>query len=259
VIAWSIFESDTGTFPLVERAMVLPGIEEDAVYYHIRRTINGAHKRYLEKWALESECLGDTGLSYLMDCSVSFGTGSSQALTFADAAEHLGGESVVAWGDLDSGSTPYVDLSPGIGSLQTRYTLDTGGDLTLSGLTDGVSQGVLGLPYKATWKSSKLAYAAELGSALSQSKRVPQAGLLLYKTHQSGVQYGARDTGNLDKLPSIIEGKIIDQDTIHQALDNIAVPIPATYESDPRLILRASSPRPCTILAVVPTVVTSEK
>jgi hypothetical protein len=259
VIAWSIFESDTGTSPLVERAMVLPGIEEDAVYYHIRRTINGSHKRYLEKWALESECLGDTGLSYLMDCAVIFGTGSSQALTFADAAEHLGGESVVAWGDLDSGSTPFVDLSPGIGSLQTRYTLDTGGDLTLSGLTDGVSQGVLGLPYKATWKSSKLAYAAEMGSALGQVKRVPQASLILYKTHQSGIQFGAKDTGELDSLSGRIDGKVIDVDTIHETLDQVAVPVPGTYETDPRLILRAASPRPATVLAVVPTVGTNEK
>lgn len=259
VIAWQMWEGDTGTAPQVERAMVLPGIEEDAVYYHIKRTINGAHKRYLEKWAKESECLGDTGLSWLMDCAVSFAADTGRATTFVDAATHLAGESVVAWGDLDTGSTPYVDLSPGIGSLQTRYSIDTGGDLTLTGYTDGVSQGVLGLPYKATWKSSKLAYGAEMGSALAQSKRVPQAGLILYKTHQSGIQYGARDTGNLDSLPGRINGKVVDPDTIHETLDQIAVPIPATYESDPRLILRASSPRAATILSVVPTVVTSEK
>jgi hypothetical protein len=259
VIAWSIWEGDTGTSPQVERAMVLPGIEEDAVYYHIRRTINGAHKRYLEKWALESECLGDTGLSWLVDCAVSFAADTGRTTSFADAATHLAGESVVAWGDLDSGSTPYVDLSPGIGSLQTQYTLDTGGDLTLTGYTDGVSKGVLGKRYTATWKSSKLAYAAEMGSALGQVKRVPQASLILYKTHQSGIQFGARDTGHLDSLSGNIDGKTIDVDTIHETLDQVAVPVPGTYETDPRLILRAASPRPATVLAVVPTVSTNEK
>jgi hypothetical protein len=259
VIAWSIWEGDTGTSPLVERAMVLPGIEEDAVYYHIRRTINGAHKRYLEKWALESECLGDTGLSWLADCAVSFSADTGRALTFADAAEHLGGEQVVVWGDLDSGSTPYIDASPDVSGVQVTHTVDTGGDLTITGLTDGLKQGVAGLGYRSTWKSSKLAYAAELGSALGQMKRVPQVSLILYKTHQHSLSYGARDTGNLDKLPSVIDGKVIDADTIHQALDNIAVPVPSTYQTDPRLIIRAKAPRPATILAAVPTVVTSEK
>lgn len=260
VIAWSTWSGDTGTSPVVERAMVLPGTDEDAVYYHIKRNINGTSKRYLEKWAKESECLGDTGLSWLMDCAVSFSdTGRSN--TFDAAATHLAGESVVAWGDLDTGTTPYVDLSPGFGSLQTMYTIDTGGDLDISalGLTHGVNKGVLGKPYKATWKSSKLAYAAEMGTALGQVKRVPQASLILYKTHQSGIQYGARDTGNLDALPSIIDGTVVDPDTVHETLDQVAVPIPATYETDPRLIIRGQSPRPATALAVVPTVVTDEK
>ena len=260
VIAWSTWTGDTGTSPVVERAMVLPGIEEDAVYYHIKRNINGTSKRYLEKWAKESECLNDTGLSWLVDCAVLFSdTGRSNS--FADAADHLAGETVVAWGDLDTGTTPYVDLSPGFGSSQTQYTIDTGGDLDISalGLTEGVNQGVVGLRYQSTWISSKLAYAAEMGTALGQVKRVPQASLILYKTHQSGIQYGAKDTGELDALPSLIEGEIVDQDTVHETLDQVAVPIPATYETDPRLVLRASSPRAATILAVAPTVSTSEK
>lgn len=258
VIAWSMWGGDTGTSPLVERAMVLPGLEEDAVYYHIKRTINGAEKRYLEKWAKESECFGDTGLSWLADCAVSF-SDTGRALTFADAAEHLGGEQVIVWGDLDSGSTPYVDVSPDVDVVQRTHSVDTGGDLTITGLTDGVNQGVLGLPYQSTWTSSKLAYAAELGSALGQVKRVPQVALILYKTHQHSLSYGAKDTGSLDKLPGRINGGVVDPDTIHQTLDNVAVPVPATYETDPRLILRAKAPRPATILAVVPTIVTNEK
>lgn len=256
VIAWSLFEFEAGA---AERVMVLPGIEEDAVYLHVKRTINGSERRYLEKLAKESECLGDTGLSWLADCAVSFSTDTGRALTFADAAPHLGGEQVIVWGDLDSGSTPFVDVSPDINGVQVTHSVDTGGDLTITGLTDGVKQGVMGLPYSGTWKSSKLAYAAELGSALGQIKRVPQASLILYKTHQHSLSYGARDTGNLDKLPGLINGKVIDPDTIHLTLDNISVPVPSTYESDPRLILRARAPRPATILAVCPTIQTNER
>jgi hypothetical protein len=259
VIAWSIFESDTGTSPLVERAMVLPGIEEDAVYYHIRRTINGSHKRYLEKWALESECLGDTGLSWLMDCAVSFSVDTGRATSFVDAAPHLGGEQVVVWGDLDSGGTPYIDASPDVSGVQLTHTVDTGGDLDISGLglTNGLNQGVLGLGYQAVWKSSKLAYGAEF-TALAQAKRMPQVGLLLYKTHNRGLRFG-NDTGNLDNLPTIIDGSVVDQDKIFETLDKIAVPAPSSWSSDERLVLEAKSPRPVTVLGAIPTISTSEK
>src|SRR3546814_7919587 len=42
----------------VEDIVVLPGTREDAVYYLVKRTIDGNTKRYLEKWAMESECQG---------------------------------------------------------------------------------------------------------------------------------------------------------------------------------------------------------
>lgn len=52
VTAWSLFETDGA----VEAAAVLPGAPEDAVYYHVRRTIDGATVRYLERWADERTC-----------------------------------------------------------------------------------------------------------------------------------------------------------------------------------------------------------
>lgn len=254
VICWTIWQGDTGTGAAVERVAVLPGANEDAVFYHIRRTINGQTKRYLEKWAMESECTGDSGLTWLMDCARSYtDTGRSAALT--DIATHLVGESLVVWSD-DTGSIPGVDRSPDVAGVQTQFTADTGGDITLS---VQVHHAVAGLPYTATWMSSKLAYAAELGSALAQQKRMPQLALVLYKTHASGLRFGT-DTGKgLDALPRVIDGAVVDADTIHQTLDKVAVPAPSTWAPDPRLILRAQSPRPATVLAAIPTVVTNER
>lgn len=258
VICWSKWVTDTGSDSAVERAMVLPGTAEDAVYYHIRRTINGTTKRFLEKWALEAECIGDTGLHWIMDCAVSFSdTGRSAA--FEDVAEHLAGEDVIAWGDLDTGSTPYIDLSPDVDGIQTMHMVDTGGDVTFSGLTEGVSQGVVGLPYVADWRSTKLAYAAEAGTALAQMKRTDKIGFVLYQAHNNGLFFG-NDTGNLDPLPRVTdEGAVVDADKIFIEFDQVAMPFPGLWDADSRIHLRAKAPRPMTVLAAVPTVETNEK
>lgn len=253
VICWFNWSTDG----FVERAAVLPGLSEDAVFYHIRRTINGLTKRFLEKWAKVSECTGDTGLSWLMDCARSY-TDTGRTLALTDIATHLVGESVIAWGSLDTGSTPHVDLSPDVSGVQTTYVVDTGGDVTLTGLTQGVHHAVVGLPYSGTWKSTKLAYAAEAGSALAQKKRVDKIGLCLYQTHANGLFFG-NDTGALDPLPRVVEGATVDQDAIHETLDQVAMAFPGLWHTDSRIVLRFKAPRPATVLAMVPTITTSER
>lgn len=258
VICWTLWEGDTGTAAAVEKVAVLPGLDEDAVYYHIRRTINGSTKRYIEKWAKESECYGDSGLNWLMDCARSY-TDTGRTKTLTDVATHLAGESVVAWGSLDSGSYPHVDLSPDVNGVQTRYTVDTGGDVTFPILTDGVHHAVVGLPYSAHWKSAKLAYAADGGTALSQMKTTDKIAFVLYQTHNNGLFFG-NDTGNLDPLPRVNNaGAVVDPDLIFSEYDETAMPFPGLWSADSRIVLRGKSPRPATVLAAVPTVATKDK
>jgi hypothetical protein len=255
VICWTTWS----TAGFVERAMVLPGVDEDAVYYHVRRSINGTTKRFLEKWAKESECQGDTGLHYLADCSSSF-TDTGRTTFLHAIAPHLAGSNVIVWGSLDTGSTPHVDLSPDTGSdgSQRLHAVDTGGDVTLTGLTDGVHHAVVGLPYDANWRSGKLAYGAQAGTALAQMKRVAQTALVLYNTHARGLFLGD-DTGALDPLPRVIEGATVDQDHIFPSLDMVAFPTPGTHKTDPRSHIRAKAPRPATVLAAIPSPQTNER
>jgi hypothetical protein len=196
-------------------------------------------------------------LSWLADCAVSF-SDTGRATTFADAAPHLAGASVIAWGDLDTGSTPYVDLSPDVSGVQTKHAIDTGGDLTLTGLTQGVNQGVVGLPYTANWKSTKLAYAAEAGTALAQVKRAGMIAFILHQTHNNGLFFGA-DTGHLDPLPRVIQGAVVDQDHIFTTFDQAAMPFSGDNNPDSRIHLRGKAPRPATILAAIPAIQTNEK
>jgi hypothetical protein len=251
VVSWSTWSTD-GT---VERAMVLPGESEDAVYYHINREINAVTKRYLEKWAMESETTGDTGLTFLSDCAASFtDTGRTILLT---GYEHLAGEELVVWAD-DTGQTNAgKDLSPDVNGVQTRYGVDTGLGFMVVG--ENVHHAVGGLPFTANFRSAKLAYAAQAGTPLGQYKNIAQLALLLHQTHNNGVFVGS-DTGRLDAMPRVNdEGATVDIDKIFAQKDDQAFPFAGEWDPDARVHIRAKAPRPATVLGYVPNIDTQEK
>lgn len=235
VSCWCEFETD-GT---VEDVVVLPGAEgdtEDMVYYHVNRTINGSTKRYLELWALESECVGST-LNKQADSFILYSGASTTTIT---GLSHLEGKSVVVWGN---------------GVSLGSYTVTSG---QITGLTSAVTSAVIGITYTAQWKSSKLAYAAGMGSALTQKKKLNHLGLILKDTHYQGLRYGT-DFTNLDDLPGIESGTAVSANTIHSVYDEEAFEFPGEWDTDARLCLQAQAPKPCNILAAVIGVETNEK
>ena len=91
VLAWVLFETDGA----VEGVVRLPGPVEDRLYYVVRRVIDGQTRRYLERWALESECApGD--VVRLGDSHKIYENVGSATLT---ELSHLNGKSVVVWAD----------------------------------------------------------------------------------------------------------------------------------------------------------------
>ena len=213
-----------------------PGTVEDQVYYHVNRTINGTTKRFLEKWSLESECQGDTGLSWLADCAVSYtDTGRATLITGVD---HLVGESVVGWADDTGQPDAGKDLTPDdTGGTQTLLTVDTGGDIQLDTGGLGVHHAVVGLPYTARYKSSKLAYGGEGGTALTMMGKTTQMGLIAYQTHNNGLYFGGDtgDTGDeLDPLPRrLVDGDRIDAGPYLQDARRSADAVPGQMGNGP--------------------------
>lgn len=202
-------------------------------------TIANQTRRYLEKWALTSECEGGT-LNKQADSFVTFTSASpTGSITGLD---HLEGNDVVVWADGN-------DLSPGVGDEQTTYGV-VGGVVTLAD-GDLVSNAVVGLPYSAPWKSTKLANVAdENTTALGQRKKVTQLGLLLYKTHSHGLQYGG-DFDNMDDLPEVNqEDAIVGYNDQYDTLDLDMQPFNGSWSTDSRVCLRAHAPRNCTVLAM---------
>jgi len=231
VEAWWLVETDGE----IESVYVLPGALEDGVYYVVKRTINGVIKRYHEKWARIDECVGGT-LNKQADSFITYSGAATATITGLD---HLEGESVVVWAD-------GRDLSPDIGADQTTYPV-SGGSITLG---ETVSDAVVGLPYAATFKSAKLAYAAAQGSALTQKKRLDHLGLILADTHNNGLYYGD-DVDTLDPLPRVEAGVDVDADAVWETYDNDMIELAGRWDTDSRLYLKGYSPRPVTVLAAV--------
>lgn len=231
VRCWSLISTDG----VIEDVVVLPQASaEDEVYYLVARTIGATTYRYVEKFATQDECVGGS-LNKQADHFTSY---SGAPATTLQLAAEMAGESVIVWADGDD------------------YGTHTVGALGLLTLPAAKSNIVAGYAYSADFESFKLAYAAQGGTALTQPKRVDHLGLILKDTHYQGLQYGT-DFDHLDNLPLIENGTTAAG--IHATYDADSVEVNGTIDTDARLCLRATAPRPCTILAAVISVTTHDK
>jgi hypothetical protein len=249
VEAWWRIETDGE----VESVAILPGQLENRVYYSVLRTINGSSKRFLEKLARRDQSYG-LPEARCADCHIYY---SGSAVTTITGLTHLEGESVVVWGW--NTVTPFTATLPDGSSVTVGKDLGTftvaSGQIT--GLGSAVTNAVVGLTYSATFKSAKLAYAAQMGTALNQSKKIDTLGLILANTHNQGLECG-QSFALMDDLPLVEEGETVDTNTVWEAYDQMMFTLPGNWTTDARLCLRATAPRPAMVLAAVVGVTTNE-
>lgn len=225
VMCWVLVETDGD----IEDAMVLPGDVEDCVYYVVKRTINGVTKRYYELWALESEARGDD-FTKTSDCHASY---SGAATSTLGNLSHLEGKEVTVWGN---------------GKDLGRKTVVSG---QITTLPEPVTTAVIGLPYTAQWKSTKLAY-ANPGEAVSLTfhKRITQLGFVLADAYYQSLTFGPNfDT--MDDMPLSENSQDIPANVMQESYDEELIEFPGEWNGDARLCIQAESPRPVTILAAV--------
>lgn len=248
--------SKVETSGFVENVVMLPGVGEDRVYYHVRRTVNGVTKRYLEKYALESECHGGT-VNKQADC---FKVYSQAASTTVTGLGHLEGLQVCVWNssiprlDMD-GNTFYGDAEMNADGTVKLFTV-TGGQIT--GLSVASTGGVIGLQYTARFKSSKLAYAAGSGTALVQPKRVDHVGVILGSTHKRGISMGG-DYDHLLPLKERYKEQLVPEGYVFPEYDDVSMEVEGSWDTDSRLCLQAQAPRPAWLMACVLSMSTNDK
>lgn len=249
VDAWWRLETDGE----VENVAVLPGTIENRVYYIVKRTVNGSTVRYIERMARRDQC-GGLPENRQADSHVIY---SGSATTTITGLSHLEGCDVAVWGW--NTSSPFTVTLPD-GSTETvgkdfgTFTV-SGGQIT--GLASQVTDACIGLSYEATFKSTKLAYAAQMGTALSQVKKVDRVGLVLADSHYQGIEFGQSFT-NMDSPPLVSDGMELNDATVWENIDGRLVTVPSDWSTDSRLCLRATAPKPCMVLAAVVDVMTNE-
>jgi len=224
VLCWLEIETDGE----VEEVVVLPGTVEDAVYYVVKRTINGSTKRYLEKWTQESQARGGTD-NRMADSHIVY---SGAGVTTLTGLDHLEGETVVVWGN---------------GKDLGTKTVSSG---QITGISESVTTACVGLTYTAKWKSSKLGRVAPGTTYLTKRGKINKLGVILADAHPMGLQYGP-DFDNLDNMPEVEQGRAIDQDTPHDSYDEQAFTFDGVWNTDSRLCLQGVAPRHCTVLAAI--------
>lgn len=225
LLCW--WELETASGDEVQDVCIIPGPDEDAVYYSVKRSIGGVDYSLLERHALLSEARG-AAVTKLCDSFV-YASGASTTLAGLD---HLEGRQVVLWGS---------------GKDQGTATV-SGGSVTFP---ESCTHRVAGLAYEARFKSSKLAYLAPQGkSGLGAKKRIFKLGVVLADTHHQGLQYG-RDFDSMDDMPAMEQWAEVADDTIHTDYEQVPFEFPGGWDVDSRVCLKAASPRPCTVMAAV--------
>lgn len=218
ILGWSRWITP-GADGVIESVAVLPGgiVNQDDVYFSVKRTIGGVDYRYLEK-------LGNiyyTTASDLrpLDSCVSY-TGAPA--TVFSGLSHLEGETVKVWAD---------------GGWAGKYEV-TGGAITLESAASNV---VAGLAYEAKYKGTKLAFGAKQGTALAQRGKPVKLNLILRKCYPGGIRYG-QDFTTMHRLPDRTisdpnsQGPAMVSDTITD------ITMPGRIQPDPRVCIIMDAP-----------------
>jgi hypothetical protein len=233
VIAWTTFETDG----LVEDVMVLPNTDGDDVYFIINRTIDGVTKRYRERLTYDTDAMGGVN-NYMAD---SFKHQTVTASATVSGLDHLEDKDVVVW----AAGEPLLDEN----NDPATFTV-SGGSITLPEAVTGTV--IVGLPYEGRWKSTKLAYAAQTGTAMSQRKTIGMVAPILYATHNKAALFGTSFTDYMDPISQSLEmqdlgAAMLDTDRDY---DYDAFALPGEWSPDARLCIKFRAPLPATVLGI---------
>ena len=225
VVAWSRIVT-SGVF---KRVCSSRGAGQDNVHFAVVR--NGTQR--LERLANLNDCIGGN-LHCLADGFTAF-TATAGQTTFP--VSHLNGLAVTVWVD---GIALY--------DQDSLYTV-SGGNVVLPAQTLG-ARVVIGLPYTADFKSTKLAYGAEGGTALFQHKKISQLGMYMLNTSISKVLAG-KDFDSLRQVAETYKGTPLTPGQVIASYDADLMPVSSDWDTDSRICIRARTPYPFTAATLV--------
>lgn len=217
----------------VESVISLPHWDgdQDVLWMIVRRTINGNTKRYVEY--MEKYMTDE--YAFYVDCGLTY---DGTATTTITGLSHLEGKEVAILAD---------------GAVHPNRTV-TSGSITLQRSASVVN---IGLPFTATLKTMPLEAGAQDGIAQGKTQRIHNIVMRLFQTG-AGLYYGP-DTSQMDELHLRTTNDSMDNPVPLFTGDTPFVPWPSGYEQGAQMTIQHRTPLPCTVVALMPQVVTNDR
>jgi hypothetical protein len=220
----------------VESIAVIPSSDgtRDELWLSVQRWVNGAEVRHIESltkfWetgdTLEEAFFVDSGLTY-----------SGAAVTTLSGLDHLEGETVSI---LSNGAAhPDKVVTNGAVSLERETTT-----------------AAIGLKYNSDATTMRTDAGSADGTAQGKTKRIHQVVFRFFDT--LGFKYG-KDFDNLFSLPFRKGSDPMDAAPPLFSGDTENLNWPGNYDQEGQLYMRQDQPLPCTIVAIMPQVVTQDR
>jgi hypothetical protein len=237
VVAWSrhIFGGVFGSGNAVceSIASISGTLTEDEVWVIIKRTINGATKRYVECFSdFDFDETDATDFKFL-DSHLSYSGGSTSTLS---GLTHLEGQTVSILAD---------------GATHATKTVSSGA-ITLD---RACTKACVGLAYDSILQTMRVEGGAAEGTSQGKTKRISKVVLRLFET--VGVKVGPSLT-NLETIPFRTTSSLLSNPVDTLLAGDKEIEFNDDYNSDGFIFIKQDQPLPCSVLAVYPTLVTSD-
>jgi hypothetical protein len=238
VVAWHRHKlgGSFGSTPygIVESVASISGtLDEDELWVIVKRTINGTTKRYVECFS-EFDFDETTPAEFkFVDSHLTY---SGAATTTLSGLSHLEGQTVSILADGATHADKVV----------------TSGSITLN---SSVTKAVVGLKYASVLQTMRIEGGAAEGTSQGKTKRISKVVLRLFET--VGVKVGP----NLDQLETVPFRSTSDpMDTPVSTFlaGDKEIEFRDDYNTDGYIVIKQDQALPCSVLAIYPTVVTSD-
>ena len=236
VVAWHKHviggEFDSGQ-AVVESIATLPtDTGEDELYMIVKRTINGATKRYIERMK-PFDFASDTRNAFFVDSGLAYSGSSTSSLS---GLFHLEDEEVQV---LANGAT-HPDVTVASGSVALTFAATTA---------------AVGYSYTSSMQTMRLEAGSADGTSQGKPKRIHGITMRIYET--VGIEVGS-DASNADRIPFRDSSMAMDQ-AVPLFTGDKDIEFPGGYDNDDRIFVRQDQPLPMTVLALFPRLNTFDK
>jgi hypothetical protein len=216
-----------------ESVAVIPTDDtEYQVYVIVKRTINGATRRFVEILnVFDFDETDNTSFNFL-DSALSY---SGSAATTISGLDHLEGQTVSILAD---------------GATHPDKTVSSG-SITLDRSSTNVK---IGLAYTSLLQTMRLNAGSQNGTSQGKTKRIYDITVRMFET--IGVEVGP-DLSNMERIPFRSSADLMDEG-IPPFTGDKEVEFRGNYETDGFIYVRQTQPLPFTILSLYPRLVTND-